>query len=38
MIADKGVASQCKTQIVDCRLQSRGKMQTDGRMKTVDQG
>ena len=36
MINDEAAAGQCKTQIVDCRLQSRGKIQTNGKMKTAD--
>ena len=27
---------QCKTQTVDCRLRTRGKMQSDGKMQTAD--
>lgn len=32
------MGSQCKMQTEDCRLQTGGKMKTEGKMQTEDQG
>ena len=34
----KGCECQCKVQNAGCRLQTKAKLQTEGKMQTVEQG
>ena len=36
MLKERFLIGQCKTQTADCRLQTGGKMQTEGKMQTAD--